>query len=126
MIPGGLPVCRRVADVAVVVVAAAVAVVVVVVVVVVEVARPDGSQEVVTFGGLALASRASVHRSAKMLLLLDTLLVTRMMNKNMSKCYNSNQTEGPAGIMFYRRMTIANFLQINPLAPGYGNLLLKP
>ena len=125
MIPGGLPVCRRVADVAVVVVAAAVAVVVVVVVVV-EVARPDGSQEVVTFGGLALASRASVHRSAKMLLLLDKLLVTRIMNKNMSKCYNSNQTESPAGIMFYRRMTIANFLQINLLAPGYGNLLLKP
>ena len=126
MIPGGLPVCRRVADVAVVVVAAAVAVVVVVVVVVVEVARPDGSQEVVTFGGLALASRASVHRSAKMLLLLDKLLGNRNTNSNLSKSFYSNQTESPAGMMFYRRMTIANFLQINPLAPGYGNLLLKP
>ena len=126
MIPGGLPVCRRVADVAVVVVAAAVAVVVVVVVVVVEVARPDGSQEVVTFGGLALASRASVHRSAKMLLVLDKLLGNRNTNSNLSKSFYSNQTESPAGMMFYRRMTIANFLQINPLAPGYGNLLLKP
>ena len=126
MIPGGLPVCRRVADVAVVVVAAAVAVVVVVVVVVVEVARPDGSQEVVTFGGLALASRASVHRSGKMILLLDKLLGNRNTNSNLSKSFYSNQTESPAGMMFYRRMTIANFLQINPLAPGYGNLLLKP
>ena len=126
MIPGGLPVCRRVAEVAVVVVAAAVAVVVVVVVVVVEVARPDGSQEVVTFGGLALASRASVHRSAKMLLLLDKLLGNRNTNSNLSKSFYSNQTESPAGMMFYRRMTIANFLQINPLAPDYGYLLLKP